>query len=108
MGQGQEFKTRREPHIEVEERGEIFFFYRPKVDKEEAHRAEDVQRLYLVLRAESGERPVEEKQDPHSGKEAAVASGKMEGGHGSQVNYYFILIYFVTLFFFSIIHLIHT
>ena len=43
----------------------------------------------------SGERPVEEKQDPHSGKESAKkksgegqsGSGKNEneGGHGSQV-----------------------
>lgn len=34
----------------VQERGERVFFHRPKVDKEEAHAADDVQRLYLVLR----------------------------------------------------------
>ncbi|XP_048318176.2 uncharacterized protein LOC107428086 [Ziziphus jujuba] len=99
MGQGQEIKTRTEPHLEIQERGEIFFFYRPKVDKEEAHGAEDVQRLYIVLRPESGERPVEDKQDPHSGKEGSIntksnnsdqnGSGKStaiaaEGGHGKQ------------------------
>ncbi|KAG8380285.1 hypothetical protein BUALT_Bualt07G0177400 [Buddleja alternifolia] len=68
MGQGGETKTRTEPVIEIQERGEIFMFYRPKVEKEEAHGAEDVQRLYLVLRPESGEREVEEKQqDPQCG-----------------------------------------
>lgn len=38
----------------VQERGEIFFFYRPKVEKEEAHSQEDVQRFYLVLRPTGG------------------------------------------------------
>lgn len=55
----------------LQERGEIFFFYRPKVEREAAHGADDVQRLYIVLRPESGERHVEEKQDPHSGKEGS-------------------------------------
>ncbi|KAG2256990.1 hypothetical protein Bca52824_076284 [Brassica carinata] len=36
---------------------------RPKVNKEEAHSVDDVQRLYIVMRPESGENPVEEKQD---------------------------------------------
>ncbi|TXG69614.1 hypothetical protein EZV62_004549 [Acer yangbiense] len=92
MGQGQEHKTRTDPQLEIQERGEIFFFYRPKVGKEEAHSAEDVQRLYLVLRPESGERSVEEKQHPESGKEGlktgkSDSQGKKhaaEGGHGSQ------------------------
>ncbi|XP_012087295.1 uncharacterized protein LOC105646126 isoform X1 [Jatropha curcas] len=88
MGPGEEVKTRSEPQIEIQERGEIFFFYRPKVGKEAAHGPNDVQRLYLVLRPESGERAVEEKQDPHSGKEAAKSSSATdsatEGGHGSQ------------------------
>ncbi|KAI3455750.1 hypothetical protein Pfo_012413 [Paulownia fortunei] len=100
MGQGEETKTRPEPSVDIQERGEIFFFYRPKVDKEEAHGAEDVQRLYLVLRPESGERRFEEKQDPHSGKEGAKGlAGAHEtnkdasdqedeggGGGGHQVN----------------------
>ncbi|OWM81930.1 hypothetical protein CDL15_Pgr007969 [Punica granatum] len=60
-----------------QERGEIFFFYRPKVGKEEAHGAEDVQRLYIVLRPESRERPVEEKQ-------ARALSGKESSG-GSKI-----------------------
>ncbi|KAG6668933.1 uncharacterized protein LOC122279225 [Carya illinoinensis] len=94
MGQGQEVKTRSEPQVEIQERGEIFFFYRPKVDKEEAHSVDDVQRLYIVLRPESGERPVEDKQDEDSGKEGAKKGSKSggsgpgtsegEGGHGSQ------------------------
>ncbi|KAF8400166.1 hypothetical protein HHK36_013462 [Tetracentron sinense] len=69
MGQGEELKTRSDPKVEIQERGEIFFFYRPKVDKEGVHSADDVQRLYLVLHPESGERAVEEKQAPDSGKE---------------------------------------
>ncbi|KAL5823815.1 hypothetical protein ACOSQ4_021715 [Xanthoceras sorbifolium] len=71
MGQGQEHKTRTDPQLEIQERGEIFFFYRPKVGREEAHK----------------------KQDPESGKEGSKTEesgspGKShathEGGHGSQ------------------------
>lgn len=60
------------------------------MDKEEAHSPDDVQRLYIVLRPESGERPIEEKQDPDSGKEGAKKKGSdssgsgSEGGHGKQ------------------------
>ncbi|XP_019095082.1 PREDICTED: uncharacterized protein LOC104756000 isoform X2 [Camelina sativa] len=95
MGQGKEVKTRPDPQVEIQERGEIFFFYRPKVNKEEAHSVDDVQRLYIVMRPESGENPTEEKQDPLSGKEGSdkdsgdattSASGAKnqggEGGHG--------------------------
>ncbi|CAK7339801.1 unnamed protein product [Dovyalis caffra] len=77
MGQGEEVKTKSEAQVEILERGEIFFFYRPKVDKEEVHSPDDVQRLYLVLRPESGERAVEVKQDTHSGKQ-----GFKKGDHG--------------------------
>ncbi|CAI8611757.1 unnamed protein product [Vicia faba] len=66
MGQGQEEKIRPQPHIEIQERGEIYFFYRPKVSKEEAHSADDVQRLYIIMRPESGERPVEVKQEENT------------------------------------------
>lgn len=34
------------------ERGHIYFFYRPKVEHEEAHNIDDVQRLYMILRPE--------------------------------------------------------
>ncbi|XP_050225632.1 uncharacterized protein LOC126675096 [Mercurialis annua] len=87
MGQGEEIKTRSDPKLEIQERGEIFFFYRPKVEKQEAHSAEDVQRLYLILRPESGERSVEEKQQPREASPSSSSSpGKKhtEGGHGVQ------------------------
>ncbi|KAI3407847.1 uncharacterized protein J3R85_020701 [Psidium guajava] len=88
MGQGEEVKTRNDPQVEIQERGEIFFFYGPKVEREDAHSADDVQRLYIVLRPESGERPVEEKQDPRSGKEGSGPGSPdkaaVEGGQGSQ------------------------
>lgn len=96
MGQGKEVKTRPDPQVEIQERGEIFFFYRPKVNKEEAHSVDDVQRLYIVMRPESGENPVEEKQDPLSGKEGSGDEGESkssssgtkkgaEGGYGVEV-----------------------
>ncbi|KAJ8431731.1 hypothetical protein Cgig2_028948 [Carnegiea gigantea] len=100
MGQGQEVKKRSDAPVEIQERGEIFFFYRPKVNKEEAHSPDDVQRLYMVLRPESGEKPVEQKQCPDSGKEGAKhglspssshhdgdeprLKEHPEGGHGAQ------------------------
>ncbi|BBG98683.1 Mitochondrial transcription termination factor family protein [Prunus dulcis] len=83
MGQGEEVKTRADAQVEIQERGEIFFFYRPKVNKEEAHSPDDVQRLYIVLRPESGERPIEEKQEPDSGKEGAKKKGSNSGEKGS-------------------------
>ncbi|KAE8724439.1 putative beta-1,3-galactosyltransferase 19-like [Hibiscus syriacus] len=90
MGHGQEHRTRDDAQVEIQEKGEIFFFYKPKVNKEEVHSVDDVQRLYIVLRPESGERAVEEKQDPHSGKEGAKSESdeeqphRNEGGQGSQ------------------------
>jgi hypothetical protein len=54
----------------LQERGEIYFFYRPKVSVEEPHGIDDVQHMYLVLRPEvaAGERgAVEEKQSSDSG-----------------------------------------
>ncbi|KAI4979831.1 hypothetical protein ZWY2020_016584 [Hordeum vulgare] len=97
MGQGTETKTREDPKVEIQEKGEVFFFYRPKVGKEEAHSADDVQRMYVVLRPESApDRAVEEKQAPDSGKEGkkrktrhggdekGPADGGNEGGHGKE------------------------
>ncbi|RUS19611.1 hypothetical protein BC937DRAFT_87200 [Endogone sp. FLAS-F59071] len=37
-------------HGPIQESGHIYFFYRPKVDAPEVNGAEDVQRLYLVLK----------------------------------------------------------
>lgn len=83
MGQGEEVKTREEPNVKIQERGEIFFFYRPKIDKQEAHSSDDVQRMYIILRPESGEASdIEVKQDPKSGKESA--SSGQEGGRGEE------------------------
>ncbi|CAI0442066.1 unnamed protein product [Linum tenue] len=92
MGQGEEKKTRPDSPVEILERGEIFFFYRPRVNREEAHSLDDVQRLFIVLRPESGDRPTEDKQEPDSGKEgskrrhdsSSSPSGSKEGGHGVQ------------------------
>ena len=91
----------------MQERGGIFFFCRPRVDKDEARGPDDVQRMYIVLRPESaaGDRAVEEKQAPDSGKEGRKhrrhqgdgdgggsgggAAGDKEqgheGGHGKEV-----------------------
>lgn len=49
----------------MQERAEMYYFYRPKVESEAAHSADDVQRLYIVLSPQSGERPIREGQDPH-------------------------------------------
>ncbi|XP_021969917.1 uncharacterized protein LOC110865029 isoform X2 [Helianthus annuus] len=38
------------PNVEIQERGDIYFFYRPKVGEEDPHTSDDVQRLYIVLR----------------------------------------------------------
>ncbi|KAK8919202.1 hypothetical protein KSP39_PZI021072 [Platanthera zijinensis] len=94
MGYGEEVKTTPDSKTEIQERGEIFFFYRPKIGEEEVHGTEDVQRLYIILRPESGERTVEEKQSPDSWKEGQKRSKekksdtadkeKFEGGHGAQ------------------------
>ncbi|KAL6888649.1 hypothetical protein ACP4OV_009675 [Aristida adscensionis] len=94
MGQGKEVKTRPDPKVEIQEKGEIFFFYRPKVDRDEAHGPDDVQRLYIVLRPEDAAgRALEEKQAPDSGKEGrkrrraeadGAGDGGAKGGHGEE------------------------
>ena len=40
---------------ELIEHGDIFFFYRPKVDTEEVKDIEDVQRFYMVISPEEVE-----------------------------------------------------
>uniref|UniRef100_A0A0E0CFE2 Uncharacterized protein n=1 Tax=Oryza meridionalis TaxID=40149 RepID=A0A0E0CFE2_9ORYZ len=81
----------------MQEKGEIFFFYRPKVGKDEARGPDDVQRMYIVLRPEAtgdgGDRAVEDKQAPDSGKEGHKNQQPQnsdgdrggEGGHGKEV-----------------------
>ncbi|OAY67838.1 hypothetical protein ACMD2_10633 [Ananas comosus] len=84
MGPGEEVKTRPEPNVEILEKGEIFFFYRPKVNKEEAQGPDDVQRIYIVLRPQSGKQPVEEKQASESGKEGRKKGRSIKEGSGKQ------------------------
>ncbi|CAK9275946.1 unnamed protein product [Sphagnum jensenii] len=84
-----------QPPYEILERGEIYFFYRPKVSVEEPHSRDDVQHMYLVLRPEfaAGEGgAVEEKQSSDSGivssstksrRNGAVGEGK-HGGDGAE------------------------
>ncbi|KAH9615512.1 hypothetical protein KSS87_016063, partial [Heliosperma pusillum] len=74
----------RKKFVNNQERGEIFFFYRPKVNREEAHSADDVQRLYIILRPESGEKAVEQKQSPDSGKEGAKSGVSSPGSSHSR------------------------
>ena len=42
------------PDPEVLERGDIFFFYRPKLDVDDPESLDDVQRFYVVLRERGG------------------------------------------------------
>nr|XP_043617657.1 uncharacterized protein LOC122589427 [Erigeron canadensis] len=92
MGQGEEVNTRNPSDVEIQERGEIYFFYRPKVGKEEAHSSDDVQKMYIVLRPESGETSTEVKQaeDDHDDEEKnkedvqPSSSAGTQGGHGAQ------------------------
>ena len=39
---------------EIVEKGDIFFFYRPRVEQDEADGIEDIQRFYMVLKPEGG------------------------------------------------------
>lgn len=41
----------KEDRSEVIEQGDMFFFYRPKVDAEEVENIKDVQRFYMVTSA---------------------------------------------------------
>ncbi|KAL2651754.1 hypothetical protein R1flu_019882 [Riccia fluitans] len=75
-------KTKESPQVEVQERGEIFFFYRPKVNKDTVRNVGDVQRLFMVLRPESGENRVEEKQSSGTGKEASLKEARGEEAEG--------------------------
>lgn len=48
--------TRHDAKIETLETGNIYFFYRPKVEQEEPQSLKDVQRLYMILSAEGQQR----------------------------------------------------
>ncbi|MFP4416160.1 MAG: hypothetical protein ACLFSB_02710 [Chitinispirillaceae bacterium] len=42
--------------VETRERGDIYFFYRPKIEQEEPHERSDVQRMYFVMSPEDRHR----------------------------------------------------
>jgi hypothetical protein len=47
----QPIEMAKEDRSEVIEQGDMFFFYRPKVDAEEVENIKDVQRFYMVTSA---------------------------------------------------------
>src|SRR3979411_2890909 len=47
-------KHRADQNEEIVETGDIFFFYRPRVEQTEAEGLEDIQRFYMVLKTEGG------------------------------------------------------
>src|SRR3712207_5104927 len=51
-----EDKKKKKNNIEIIEQGDIFFFYRPKVDTEEVKDIKDVQRFYMVTTPEEKEK----------------------------------------------------
>ncbi|CAI5477463.1 unnamed protein product [Closterium sp. Yama58-4] len=60
----------------VLERGDIFFFYRPRVNREEAHSVDEVQRFYMLLR------PLDSGERADGGGKAEEAEGKAEEAEG--------------------------
>lgn len=67
----------------VEEKGEIYFFFKPKVGVEKPESGDDVQRMFLVLRPQAAEKKVEEKQSSEAGKEGQLKEAQEddEGGN---------------------------
>jgi hypothetical protein len=49
-------KHARDPNEEIVEEGDIFFFYRPRVEQEEVEGPQDVQRFYMVMRPQGAGR----------------------------------------------------
>ena len=49
-------KTKKKTEVKTLERGNIYFFYRPKIEEEDPGSLEEVQRLYLVLSPDKEER----------------------------------------------------
>ncbi|MCO5576789.1 hypothetical protein L7F22_030609 [Adiantum nelumboides] len=57
--------------VDILEKGEVFFFYRPKVETEHPTSVDDIQRMYMVLKPEHSKSKEEIKQSHDSGKESA-------------------------------------
>lgn len=56
----------------LQERGDIFFLYRPKVQNEKPQSIDEIQRMYIVLRPEAptdNEQPQVERADKEFGVE---------------------------------------
>jgi len=53
--------------LDLQEKGEIYFFYKPKAGVDNPETKEDVQHLCVVLRPEEAEKKIEEKQSSDSG-----------------------------------------
>lgn len=69
-GETEKENTTHSSHVDILERGEVFFFYRPKVEMEHAKSIDDVQRMYMVIKPEKAKAEVETKQSHNSGKES--------------------------------------
>ncbi|KAJ0779680.1 hypothetical protein HanPI659440_Chr06g0229171 [Helianthus annuus] len=57
------------PDVEIQERGDIYFFYRPKVGEEDPHTSDDVQRLYIVLRPHTSTQDKQQQEKKKKKKE---------------------------------------
>lgn len=66
------------PQVDILEKGEIFFFYRPKVETEHPTSVDDVQRMYTVFKPEHSKGKEEVKQSHETGKESV----KKQSGDG--------------------------
>jgi hypothetical protein len=46
--------TKEDKSSEIIEHGDLFFFYRPKIDAKQVKELEDIQRFYMVTSTENG------------------------------------------------------
>nr|XP_024375297.1 uncharacterized protein LOC112282179 isoform X2 [Physcomitrium patens] len=69
MGRTNEVGSQESTSFTVLEKGEIYFFFKPKVGVEKPHTGDDVQRMIFVLRPQVAEKGIEEKQSSDTGKE---------------------------------------
>ncbi|KAI5055424.1 hypothetical protein GOP47_0028945 [Adiantum capillus-veneris] len=62
------------PEVDILEKGEFFFLYRPKVETDHPTSVDDVQRMYMILKPEHSKEKEEIKQSQDTGKEGAKHS----------------------------------
>lgn len=74
------------PDVQILETGDLFFFYRPKVDVDEPHSIDDIQRVYLVLRVHTSSADTEATGtsgiDKEQGQSKHPANGEEKGAKG--------------------------